>query len=496
MFEENSNAQDSGRLRSTTARNLLAIGFRQQRLLLGTFLGIFFLGALVTILLPKEYVSDMKILVKHERADPMVTPGTNAPTQLLTGVTEEELESEAELLKARDLLTQVVLACNLQTSSKYSWWNPFEQSEAGDVSRAVVKLNKDLNVQPVKLTNLISVSYTSDDPQSAAKVLNTLASLYIEKHLAINHVPGEFAFFHQQAEEFRKTLANSEQKLVDFGRETGVVDPVLQKDLTVRRLAELEADAKQAEAQVTENKQRIRSLEAQLAALPERQTTQVRRSDNPQLMERLKSTLLDLEIKRTDLLSKYSPSYRPVQDVESQIADARKAIANAESAPLRDETTDRDPTYEALAQDLAKSKADLAATQARASATAVLVNVYKKQSQQLDDQGVLQQEMLRKVKADEANLMLYSQKQEEARISDALDRERISNVVVAVPPSVPFKPKSRWALALVLTTLLAGALSVSLALVVDHWDPSFRTPEEVESLLGIPVVAAFPRSGD
>ena len=38
--------------------------------------------------------------------------------------------------------------------------------------------------------------------------------------------------------------------------------------------------------------------------------------------------------------------------------------------------------------------------------------------------------------------------------------------------------------------------SIALAFAVDYWDPSFRTPEEVESFLGSPVVAAIPRDGD
>jgi hypothetical protein len=43
--------------------------------------------------------------------------------------------------------------------------------------------------------------------------------------------------------------------------------------------------------------------------------------------------------------------------------------------------------------------------------------------------------------------------------------------------------------------LIASLASVMLALVVDRWDPSFRTPDEVESFLGTPVVAAFPKNG-
>jgi len=37
-------------------------------------------------------------------------------------------------------------------------------------------------------------------------------------------------------------------------------------------------------------------------------------------MERMKSKLLELELKRTELLTKFEPTYRPVQEVEEQIA--------------------------------------------------------------------------------------------------------------------------------------------------------------------------------
>jgi uncharacterized protein involved in exopolysaccharide biosynthesis len=104
--------------------------------------------------------------------------------------------------------------------------------------------------------------------------------------------------------------------------------------------------------------------------------------------------------------------------------------------------------------------------------------------------------MVRAAKADEENYMLYLRKEEEARISDALDRQRFSNVVVAEPATVPFTPQARWLLVALLGMLFAGVASVVLAFVMDRWDPSFRTPEEVESFLGTPVVAAFPRHGE
>jgi capsular polysaccharide biosynthesis protein len=61
---------------------------------------------------------------------------------------------------------------------------------------------------------------------------------------------------------------------------------------------------------------------------------------------------------------------------------------------------------------------------------------------------------------------------------------------------VPFTSQAQWLLVLVLGGFFAILVSVIMAFVADRWDPSFRTPEEVESFLGSPVVAAFPKNGD
>jgi len=495
MFEEKLNTHADEGKQPFKMRDFLAIGFRQRRLIVNTFLGILSITIVIAFLLPRKYEAQMKILVRHERAESVVSPEREAPSQWRTEVTEEELQSEAELIKSRDLLRKVVVACDLETPGAGWFW-----SKRGDddqkIARAVLKLEEDLVVQPIKLTNLISVSYQARDPHLAAKVLNSLAGLYLEKHLAVHRAPGQFEFFHQQAEEYRKALATAEEKLTSFGRDQGVVNPALEKDMSVRKLAELEAESKGARATVAESRQRIAALEAQLAILPNRETTLVRTSDNPQLMQNMKSKLLELELRRTELLAKFDPTYRPVQEIEEQIRQTRAAIAAAEKAPLRDETTDRDPTYDAMRSELAKSKTELAATQARAAAVSSLIRSYRTENEQLDRKEFLQQDMLRAAKADEENYMLYLRKAEEARISDALDRQRFSNVVVAEPATVPFTSKARWLMVVVLGGFLASLVSVSLGFVADRWDPSFRTPEEVESFLGSPVVAAFPKNGD
>ena len=504
MPERDKHILAEDRQNHVTLRDFLAIGFRQRRLMVTTFLALFGAVLGIALVLPKEYEAQTKILVRHERADSVVSAERETPRQTQTEVTEEELESEAELLKSKDLLAKVIIACKLDKDTNSSFGTPnggecaneadSGRQDDGKVAKAVLSLEKKLKVEPIKLTNLISVTYRASDPYQAAHVLKTLSNFYLEKHLAMHRVPGAFAFFHRQVEEYRGALEKSEAKLAEFGHKEGIVSPTLTREITVRKRSEFEASLHETRAAIEETQRRILSLQTQLASLPARHTTQVRTADNPQLMERLKSTLLELELKRSELLTKFEPSYRPVQEVEQQITQTRDAIAAAEKAPLRDETTDTDPTYEALRAELAKANTDLAALRARETATAGMVRLYRAESERLDQQEVLQRDMLRTTKANEENYLLYLRKQEEARISDALDQQRISNVLIAEAASVPFKPQRHRLVFVLIGGVLAAMASVTLAFVMDRLDPSFRTPQEVADFVGSPVLAAFPKS--
>ena len=59
-------------------------------------------------LLSQKYESKMEILVNRERLDPVVTTeSTNQLPQMAPQVTEEEINSEVELLQSRDVLEKV-----------------------------------------------------------------------------------------------------------------------------------------------------------------------------------------------------------------------------------------------------------------------------------------------------------------------------------------------------------------------------------------------------
>ncbi len=157
------------------------------------------------------------------------------------------------------------------------------------------------------------------------------------------------------------------------------------------------------------------------------------------------------------------------------------------------QSTDRDPTFELLREDLARSQADLAAQRATLAASKNSIQSLQAQMVNLDQLTIEQQDLLREAKSDETNYLLYEGKREQERATDALDNTRIANVAIAVPPAIPVLPQ--YGLSLILLAALGLSLAVSLAAVytIEYLDSSFHTPAQVVDTLGIPIVISVPR---
>ena len=476
---------------SSTLRDLVAVGFRHKRVMTLCFLGIFIGSLLSALVLPASYRAETNILVKKERVDPVVSPQQSAPMMLKDSVSEEELNSEVELIGSEDVLRKVVLDCGLdQRKSLLS--RIFGQSDETRTAKAVRRLRAELNIEAVKKSNMISVSYESQNPKLAAKVLDTLNAAYIQKHLEVHHPTGQAKFFDQETERYRKALQDTEAELKEFDTTLGGVAPQASRDLVLQKLSDFNGDLHTTQAQIKETETRIANLEHQQGSTASRLTTQMKKGDDPQVLQQLKGTLVTLELKRTELLTKFQPTYPLVVEIDKQIADTKATLTKEEATQLHEETTDQNPTYGWINAELAKAKADLSGLQARAQATQGIVNLYETNAKQLDEKGITQQDLLRTQKANETNYLLYLQKGEEARIADALDQSNILNVAVTQAPYVPALPsRSPWMLGMV-GLVLASVVSIAVGFALDFMDQSFRTPSEVTGELGIPVLAAVP----
>ena len=387
---------------------------------------------------------------------------------------------------AQDGLVPVALTINRM---------PREFGEERQVEIAANQLQRKLKVEQLKKTNLIDLTYESANPEQASRVLNELANLYLAKHVAVHRPMGALEFFRQESERYRTDLVNAELHLQEFNRQSGIVSASLEKEAQLQKLTDFNVSLHQTQADIAEIGERARALETQMASIPARMVTQIRDTDDGLLLSQIKSNLLSLEQKRTELLTKFEPGYRLVREVDTQIDQARRALASADTSKLHEESTDRDPTHAWVAEELAKAKAELAGLKARERTTAATIQSYRGNLERLDEKQVQQDDLARTIRATEENYLLSLRKQEESRISDALDRGRILNVAIAEPATTPALPSNRRLRTIAFGILLAMFVSLASVAVSEYLDPTFRTPSEVESVLNIPVLAAMPRTG-
>ena len=361
------------------------------------------------------------------------------------------------------------------------------------LSRAVAALREDLSVAPIRKTWMIDVTYANSDPQFAKQLLDTLSRLYLEKHLALRRPPGAHQFYSDQLERTAAELRAAQAQLQAFGERRRVVSAATQREAVLQKLAEFEALQHQARAELAETSRRVTALGLERARTPARRASQQRTTDSAGIIQDIQTRILNLELKRSELLQKFTPQYRAVVDVNRQLEHARAALEQARKAPVREETVAENPTVQWLDNEIARARTERAALDTRAQSIAETVAQYRARAQSLDADDAVQQDLLRAVKFAEDKYLLYQRKQEEARISDALDQTRIANVAIAQAPTVPSEPvRSRRLPWILIGLFVAVLLSVGAALAADALSSAIRTPDELQLALDAPVLAWAP----
>jgi len=204
MEEQKQSTRITAQMVFDLARKWRGAALRHRRIGLLSFAGVLIGSVVAAVVMPLHYQSETKLLVKHERQDPIVTAEANTSmTQMPSLVSDLELNSEVELIRSRDLIEKVVVECGLQNQvSQKSWRSLFGRrkyaSEAEVIAAAGRQLEKNLKIEVLPKTNLISMSYESGKADQSARVLTTLVNLYLEKHVAVHRPVGAFAFFEQQ----------------------------------------------------------------------------------------------------------------------------------------------------------------------------------------------------------------------------------------------------------------------------------------------------------
>ncbi len=435
------------------SRNILNILFKWKRLILTCLVAVIVPVLIVTLLRPPQYQVATKIFLKTLRAEVALTPA--GPERILnSSITPQVINSEIAILKSVDLIKKAV------EKSSYPLLTQDESGSAAKKERAFQSLRARINITPVPDSNVIEVGFQDQDPNQAAQFLNTLAALYLEKHATVHRGGNNTVeFFEEQAAVYKTRFEKTSETLKQFQEKNQIIDLSQEMSQNLDQRSKLEEMLKQIQAEIEAGENGIGTLEQQVKQPPDQVSTQTTVMISPDAAS-ISSKLIELERQRNELLQRYTPKSRFVLDKENEIAALKRAALDSLKAKRR-----------TILQEIAPHQ--------------VRLKVLKNNS---FDLGRLRKEF------DTARdtYLLYQQKGEEARISQAMDKEKIINVGIIQEAFPPVLPLGRGLImALALAAISGLVLGVGSVFALEFLNVTIKHEDDVERFLEVPVLATI-----
>jgi uncharacterized protein involved in exopolysaccharide biosynthesis len=493
-------------------RDLLTIVFKRRLLIVIFAFSVVSLAVTTILLLPRTYEVTATLLVNRSRAEVQMAPTDSS--QLIVSGSEQDLNAELEVLKSRSLFSEVAeivdpLEADLRTETALGrvlepMWSAIGMDPGSGIDALVIELQRDVEIHANSRSNALWIRYETKDPKWATLVVDTLINRYLERRTEAFQSPQAVSFFEQQMKDAEQRLTDLEGKIEGVAAGSSITimrgpqgtdSLAAQKTLAMGRLAELESALEAAEVELQEQEQQATGVRVRLANEPER-IPSASRSNITAASEEIEVALAELRLRRDELLQDFKADSRYVRDIENQIAMAEDRLARANEATAGVNRTESNPIYIQLKGELMRVESALEGTRARVNLLRSQVGVNRRQLETLNASAFEVDDLRRKAMAAEEDFLLYRKKYEEARISSAMDQQRIINVTVAQPAMMPLQPMRRG---LVRKSLLAmfvgvfGGFAIAFALE-QYIDRSFTTADDIERDLGIPHLASIPDS--
>lgn len=471
--------------KSTTAKAVFESIFRYRRRLAVTFLVIMTLVVVYLLVMPRQYQSEMTILVRNARPDYQITPERSNGTTPQPDVTEERINSEIEVLRSRDVSDLVV---------DPSWTNSNKTSAAIKAhEKAVLKLDKHLKIELQRKSNVIHVAYDAHSPQLATATVERLLTAFLLKQHELERSSGASSFFAAEQARYKHDLDDAQGKLAAFQQTHHLVSLPDKEAALEQQIVDLETQLRATEVQTGELSRRLIAGKQQARTLAPRQVTQQRTVPNILAMEQLGTMLATYRNQRTALLTKFPPTDRLVQEVDRQIANTTEALAQARDINASENATDVNPAWQQNSSALAQNFVDLSAARTRRDALALQLSVLQSELTGIEGSTVEYNTLLARVTELQGNFQLYSQKRTEAQVSNAMDQQQLVNVAVAERPTFSPTPSSpKIGLTLGMGAFAALFFAACTIFFAEMGRDTIAAPFELEAISRTPVLATVP----
>ncbi|HKY21198.1 MAG TPA: GNVR domain-containing protein [Vicinamibacterales bacterium] len=473
-----------------TLDDFAKIAWRRKWLILIPFVLVSVGTATVAHFLPNKYRSETLILVVPQRV-----PESYVRSTVTTRI-EDRLQSMREEILSRTRLERIIVDNNLYA----------EERRTGIMQDVVEQMRKDIDVVVIK-GDAFRVSYVGRDPMTVMKTTERLASLFIEENLQDREslAEGTNQFLEATLQNARQSLVEQEQKLEAFRKKyAGELPSQATSNLQFAQNAQMQIQA--ILESLNRDRDRRLTVQGHIAdlSLPENQvvaTTPGSGADGPGVTARDQLAFNQAQLRIAE--SRLTPEHPDIKRLQRRIADLQeRAQAEALASPLSPEAA---PIL--TPAQLAK-RARLKDLQLELESLDRQIATKQTQEQELRKTADEYQARVQMVPARETELaeltrdyntmqQIYGDllaKNQESKVAANLERRQIGEQFKTLDPArLPEKPFSPDRLRINLAGILFGlVLGVAITGAVELRDSSFRTEDDVVTVLALPVLARIP----
>jgi uncharacterized protein involved in exopolysaccharide biosynthesis len=471
-----------------TVADLLALLWRERVLIAAVFGVLFLLGAAFALTRPTTYAARSSLLVQLGQ-EYVYQPRAGDAGRGVTPDIDQMTQSEVEILTSGPLTARTIEKVGygrLYPKNVKRYAAADQDGRARMIQRAVADVNTALAVQTTPKSNVIRLSYEHKDAQVAAAVLNAHVAGYLQyRREVLSDVT--LPLVTQQRHVFEKSLAEANTSLQDFLATNRIGDFVSEKV----SLGTLEATLREERYRV---QARLREVEGRLGGLNRApvaaQIDLYRDVDNT-----AENRLRDLRIQREELLSRYKPNARPVQEVEVQVAQLERMLREGRGVTAGARREGLNPIYQTVETEriqLRAEQASLANRRAAIDGQLAEVNARRMLFTRIEPQY---EQLVRQRATLETNLRAFLSREQEQQAAQAIAQEATDNIRVVQRALPPAKGSSLRGELLIVSFLFAALTALCVALGRIFLRRSFPTAASASRTLDLPVLATASFKG-
>ncbi|BCW97501.1 MAG: hypothetical protein KatS3mg024_0328 [Armatimonadota bacterium] len=339
--------------------------------------------------------------------------------------------------------------------------------------------------------NFVSGDPSREAPEFVQSAAFAAAIAFKYSYKDKNYDPSEVrAYLERKVREARADLEAKRTALAEYKKKRGISDLTAAAQVRLGRLGELEFQHRVSQVQAREAAQRVRAAQNELRVLPLTREEQKVTGDNT-LWTTLATELARKEQELASMLSYRGENHPEVQALRKSIEDLKSAQAQEQRQRIVQKVESINPVHTQTLDRFVQAKVESIAADARAAALAGVIPQMKAEMNSFPEDEREVALLTAEVQTAEQTFALLKSKLEEARIRENEPyRAGDISIIGVIEPKPATSRKLQLALALPLSLLLAFAV----VLLLDYIDTTVRTPDQVEDLLGLPVVTMVPIS--